>query len=163
MDKDLEDGRSSCKICGQVEGHLSQECSGAPVFKITKAGQHRRRDGELAYMVDATGETEGAVKIWRDANTGTIYYSDGFYTAYYEIPNALDIVERVDEFTHPEPPKIQIGAFSPITEYERRVIAAQILAGFCADPKATCVDDYEVERAVELADKLIARVRATHK
>lgn len=123
-------------------------------FKITGPGLYKRRDDSTANLVGDQGND-----IWKDTYTNFLYYENGYYGSEPdESPN--DIVARLDGAGN----ILQINP-QPAIEYvpDRLGIAAQILAGFCADPKASCVDDHEVERAVELADKLIARVRATYK
>ena len=147
------------------------------VFRITKPGLHRRRDGEIADMRNVTDTAKaGSVEIWCDANTGTIYYPDGFYTANPDLPNGLDIVERIEEPVKPQPPGVheisKVFLFNQQPAYEhipdRLAIATKLLAGMLAHSGDERIDhimhaDALVHNAVTLTDKLIARVQEIKK
>lgn len=171
MDKGGNDGISTCKWCGQVEGMLDKECPGPsfdePVqtlrpptppapFKITGPGLYKRRDDSTAELV-----VDGIAGMWRDTYTGFLYYEDGYYgTAHDESPN--DIVAKVGVPLAPTPsPRFTTG---PCFEYipDRYAIASNILAGLLSNGNyQQAFLHVAVTDAVELTDKLIARVKET--
>lgn len=171
MDKGGDDGRPACKICGQVEGWLDLECPGPsfdePVqtvspptppepFKIKEAGCYKRRDGKQANLVSSSG-TPGSRDVFQDKITGILYYSDGYF-ANPANPNDADIVEKLED-----KPAMRFTT-GPCFEYipDRYAIASNILAGLLSNGNyQQAFLHVAVTDAVELTDKLIARVKET--
>ena len=124
-------------------------------FKITGPGLYKRRDDSTANLV-----ADNFGGVWKDTYTNYLYYEDGYYgTAPDESPN--DIVAKLDSAGN-----ILIVDQQPAIEHvpDRLAIASQILASLLSSNKyEPYFYQVAVTDAVELTDKLIARVKETQK
>lgn len=124
-------------------------------FKITGPGLYKRRDDSTANLV-----ADNFGGVWKDTYTNYLYYEDGYYgTAPDESPN--DIVAKLDSAGN-----ILIVDQQPAIEHvpDRLAIASQILASLLSSNKyEPYFYQVAVTDAVELTDKLIARVQETKK
>ncbi len=128
-------------------------------FKITGPGKYKCRDGSLVDIIyDPPGP--GSSRQWYALHRSCLYGDNGRYLIHVDEDDAWDIVELVELVAPAQElgEQYRIHVAPAATHNNRLVIAAQILAGMCANPNSFDKDTMICD-AVSMADDLIEKCK----